>query len=87
MEAYLTARDPTEWDQVQAEARTTREEKAAAEAENLDELDEEDEVMTSGKRKRSVTDKKDKKKRVRTEKKVSRIDEIAAVAEIHCMLS
>ena len=76
MEAYMTAQDPTVWDKAQAEARATREEKAAAEAENLDELDEEDEVMTSGKRKRSVSEKKDKKKRERTGKKVSMIVEI-----------
>ena len=67
-EAYLTAQDPTEWDEAQAGYRKEKEAAAAAAAEGYDEL-EEDEAPSGGKRKRA-TESKSKSKKAKASKKV-----------------
>lgn len=70
-QAYETAQDPTEWDAAQAEFRRKKE-VAEGEVDELADEDEEDDVETSGgKRKRVAGDKKAKAKKAKTAKKVS----------------
>lgn len=70
-EAYMTAQDPTEWDAHQADKRRALEEADADE--DVDELEEEEEGATQGKRKRAPSAPKKETKKAKTTKKVGRI--------------
>ncbi|ORX40566.1 hypothetical protein BD324DRAFT_611299 [Kockovaella imperatae] len=67
-EAYLTAQDPTEWDEAQVGYRKAKEEAAAAAAEEVDELEDDDDAPSGGKRKRAA-EKKTKAKKPKAAKK------------------
>lgn len=67
-EAYETAADPEEWIAAQEELLRSREEDEREAAENVDELEDEDETPAGGKRKRGAASKPAQKKKA---KKVS----------------
>ncbi|RXK36547.1 hypothetical protein M231_06206 [Tremella mesenterica] len=67
-DAYLTAQDPTEWDEAQQAAIRAREEEEAEAEGEVDQLEEEEVAESGGKRKRGAGEKKATKKRAKTEK-------------------